>query len=336
MTEPPSPAAILDLATAYQRSKVLFALVELRIPALLAEGPRSADEVAARLGADRLAVERLLEACAALGLLTRVGGVFHNAPMTQRFLVDGAPAYFGDLLGRYERLSRSEAWSELAGRLRAWRADGPRAPISMEGTPVGGEVGGLHRLSLCVGEALARALDRSTMRNLLDLGGGTGAMSIALCRRRPALNALLLELPAMAPIARAHVRDSGLEGRIEVREGDFVREPLPRGCDMVLLANVLSLLSPDASRALLRRVFECLPAGGTVAISGWMADDGGRGPLASLLLSLEDIALGAPDVERSAATYAEWLGEAGFGQVEHAIYLEPSSYVTGRKPRSAA
>src|SRR5947207_1941111 len=80
-------------------------------------------------------------------------------------------------------------------------------------------------------------LDLSTHRQLLDLGGGTGAMSIALCRSFPALRAIVLDLPPVAAVARESVRESGLTDRIEVREGDLVAEPLPGGCDIVLLAN---------------------------------------------------------------------------------------------------
>src|SRR5205085_11884416 len=128
---------------------------------------------------------------------------------------------------------------------------------STEIAPIGAEVLGQHRLSLLTGEALGHALDLSAHRRLLDLGGGTGAMSIALCRRFPALAAIVFERPAIAEEARRLVRESGVE-RIEVREGDFVADSLPGGCDVVLLANVLSMFDAETSRALLGRVFSSL------------------------------------------------------------------------------
>ncbi|HYM79864.1 MAG TPA: methyltransferase [Candidatus Limnocylindria bacterium] len=332
MTQPPSPAKLLEIATAFQRSKTLFALVSLEIPTLLAGGPRSVDEIAKKLGADLLAIDRMLNAGVALGLLVREGDGFRNALDAQHFLVRGTETYLGDAFSRYDRVSSLAEWAEFAQRLRSWRAGTTKDRISMVAAPVGEEIEGQHRLSLLAGEALARALELSRHRRLLDLGGGTGAMSIALCRRFPALHSVVLELPAIVPLAQARVRDSGFDDRIAVREGDFVTGPLPDGCDVVLLANVLSMLSASASQALLSRVFERLPAGGIVLLSGWMLDGNRTGPLVPVLFCLEDILLGAPDVERSTATYAEWLAEAGFAGIEQAMYFEPTRFVVGRKP----
>ncbi len=327
----PSPAKLIELATAYQRSKILFALIRFGVPTLLAGGPRSLGEIASDLGVDVLAAHRFLNACAELGLLIRVGDGFRNAPEAQRFLVRGAPDYLGDAFHRYERASVSDAWAQFDRSLRAWHSGGARGPLSTELAPTGDEIEGHHRLSLLTGNALGGALDLTGHRRLLDLGGGTGAMSIALCRRFPALEAIVLELPAITAQTRAHVRDSGLD-RIAVREGDFVAEPLPEGSDVVLLANVLSMLDREAIRALLVRVYEHLAPGGRIVLSGWMLDDDKSGPLLPTLLSLEDITLGAPDVERSAEQYAGWLARAGFVDIERAMYFEPTSYVSGLKP----
>ena len=330
MIQPRSPTALVALATGYQRSKILFAFIQLKLPTLLADGPRPLADIARELGADALATGRFLDACVALGLLARNGDAYENAPESQRFLVCGSPTYLGDFFVRYDRASSSSEWARLPDRLCSWRPG--TTTVSTKGIPVGVELDGQHRLSLLTGEALGRALDLSTNRRLLDLGGGTGAMSIALCRRHPALHAIVLELAPLVDVARDHVRESGLMERIEIREGDLVAGPLPVGCDIVLLANVLSMLSVETSRALLSRVREHLPPGGTIILSGAMLDDEETGPLAALLFCLEDIALGAPDVEHSAASYSDWLLRAGFERIERLRYFDGMCAVVGHKP----
>lgn len=329
--EPKSPARLIELATGYQRSKILFAFVALELPTWLAGGPRGLDEVAGKLGADPLAIERFLDACVTLGLVIREGDAFHNSPESQRFLVGGAPTDLGDLFRRYERDSSSEAWARLAQQLRSWRPGTMNERLLAEHAAFDIEIRGQHQLSLLAGEALAWELDLSAHRCLLDLGGGTGAMAIALCQQFQALRAIVIELPAMVPEARARVRECGLEDRIEVRAGDLVVGPLPGGCDIVLLANMLSLSSCATNRALLRRIFQQLPVGGTVLLSGWMLDDDRPQSILPALFCLEDIVLGAPDVERSVATYAEWLAEAGFQDIGHTMYFEPASLIVGHK-----
>src|SRR5215510_2963138 len=149
----PSPALLLELATGFERSKVLFALIELEIPTLLAERPSSDGSIAAALGADALAVGRLLGAGVDLGILIRSEVGYSNTPLAQEFLVRGSSSYLGDALRRYERMSYSELWPQFARRLREWRRG--ESPLSLEGTPVGDEIAGQHRLTLLAGEALA-------------------------------------------------------------------------------------------------------------------------------------------------------------------------------------
>jgi SAM-dependent methyltransferase len=324
----PTPAPLLELATAYQRSRILHAFIRLEIPSMLAGATRSAAEIGSRIGADPVAADRFLNACVDLGLLVRDENGFHDAPVTQRFLLPGTPSDLTEALVRHDRMSGSQAWAQIAARLRSWRRGG--CALSGEGNPLEGEIEGLHRLSLLAGEALGRAIDLSRRRRLLDLGGGTGAMSIGLCRRFPDLGAVIVERPEVAPVAREFVKACGLGERIEVREGDFLKCPIPGG-DVALLANVMSMLSVEASRHVLGRIHQHLPADGMIVLSGWMLDDDETGPLLPALLCLEDILLGAPEVERSAATYASWLGEAGFIDIAHGSYFEPARYVAGYK-----
>jgi len=326
----PSPVRLLDLATGYQRSNVLFALIELEIPGLLARGPMTAAQLAVHLGADPLATDRFLNACAALGLLERERGEFRNSADVARFLVRGTATYLGDAFLRYDRASYP-AWAGLAERLRTWRSGETQAPApSTEDEQAAARA--QHELSLLTGEALGSAIDFSRHRRLLDLGGGTGAMSIALCRAYTNLTAVVLERAGVADIARGCIHDSGLAARIEVAEGDFARDPLPAGCDAVLLANLLSIATPRANQGLLGRIFDMLPAGGRVLLSGWMLDDGRTSPLLPVLFCLEDINWGAPDVEHTAATYAAWLQAAGFRDIGRKLYFPPTSVVHGRKP----
>jgi hypothetical protein len=62
-----------------------------------------------------------------------------------------------------------------------------------------------------------------------------------------------------------------------------------------------------------------------------MLGDAGAGPVLPALLCVEYIVFGAPDVERRASTYAAWLVDAGFVEIERKTYLDPYQLVLGRK-----
>lgn len=328
---PPPPVALLELATGYQRARTLFSLVELGVPTLLAGGPLSREAIAHRIRVHPRAADRFLNACVALGLLERDGVTYRNSPDAATFLVAGAPTYLGDQVLLHARTTYG-LWSDLTATLRAWRPGATDGEAPAEDDQGADALRGQHNLARLVGHALGRAYDFSRHRRLLDLGGGTGAMALSVCALHPALRATVFDLPAVAEAARACVRDEGLDDRVEVAEGSFKRDPLPAGHDVVLLANLLSVSSEETNRALLRRVYEALPPGGGVILSGWILDDDRTSPTIPVLFCLQDISWNAPDVERSAGTYLAWLREAGFVDVAHRPLCPPTSLVVGRRP----
>lgn len=328
-TLPPPPVELLDLATGYQRAKILFALVEFAVPTLLAGRSLPLSQMAHSLGLHKIAADRFLNACVALGLLEREGQAYRNTALSECFLVQGTPTYLGDQLLKYDRASYPN-WADLTKRLREWQ------PGATDDAPPPADQGqasiiAQHNLSLLVGHGLGEIYDFSSHRRMLDLGGGTGAMSLGICRTHKRLHAIIFDLPAIAEVAREFVRRSDMADRIEVRAGDFKQDELPAGFDVVLLANLLSTASEETNRGLLQKLYELLPDGGAVILSGWILDDNRTSPLIPVLFCLEDINWQAPDVERSASTYKSWLAEAGFVELERRMYCPPTSMIAGRK-----
>ncbi|MDB4929006.1 MAG: O-methyltransferase [Myxococcaceae bacterium] len=328
---PPPPVALLDLATGYQRARTLFTLVELALPTLLAAAPLPREAIAQRLGVHPLAADRFLNACVALGLLERDGVTFRNAPDASTFLVRGAPTYLGDQVLLHARTTYG-LWSDLTTTLKTWRPGATDGATPAEDDQGADAMRGQHNLALLVGHSLGGAYDFSQHRHLLDLGGGTGAMAISVCALHPSLRATVYDLPAVADAARGCVREAELADRVAVAEGNFKTDPLPDGYDVALLANLLSVSSEETNRALLRRLYEQLPSGGAVILSGWILDEGRTSPTIPVLFCLQDISWNAPDVERSAGNYVGWLRDAGFVDVAHRPLCPPSSMVVGHKP----
>jgi 3-hydroxy-5-methyl-1-naphthoate 3-O-methyltransferase len=336
MSSEPSPLPLLELlelATGYQRSKTLFALVEMGVPTLLAGQSLPLKEIVRTLGLHPIAADRFLNSSVALGLLEQVDGDFRNTALSERFLVKGKPTYLGDQLLKYDRASYP-LWGDLTSRLKTWQpgeSGASQRPVT-EGDPE--EMRAQHNLSLMVGHALGSAFDFSKHRVMLDLGGGTGAMSIGVCDVYPDLHSIVVDLPGTADVAKQCVNESGLSERIEVRSGNFKEDELPLGFDIAILANLLSVASEETNRHLFKRLFEALPEGGVCILSGWILDDSRSSPLIPVLFCLEDIGWDAPDVERTASAYKRWLEEAGFTDIERTMYCPPTSMIVARKPRA--
>lgn len=337
-TASPYPQSILELATAFQRSQTLFTLVSLRIPTRLDGRERRLDDLAWEMRLHPFPLDRFVNACVALGLLERKRDRVRNSPLAQRFLVRGLPEYLGEVVHHHDRVT-SERWRSLGSDLATWRP-GTRGAGNHEKTAtrprkLRTDIASLHahhNLNHVMGQSLAERYEFSKHEHMLDLGGGTGAVSIAICEKHPALSAMVVDLPAVTRHARAYIKRSGLTGRIRVRTGDLCRDPLPSGSDLALLSNVLSMMSVEEDRALMERVFDRLEPGGTLLVCGWMLDSRRLSPLLGVLFCLNDIAWQAPDVERSAATYARWLRSAGFKVDERRKVTPPWSLLVARKP----
>jgi predicted O-methyltransferase YrrM len=331
----------MQLASGFWVSNVLAAAVELGVFALLDSRPQlSADEVASGVGIGGRGARQLLPACAALGLLVTTGGRYSNGPLADRHLVPGRPGYFGGFV-RFLRTREHAAWGRLAEALRtdlptAWDPDDERASVfAAEDESLRLFWEGAHPLSLVCGEALAGALDLSTARGLLDVGGGTGACAIGLCRHLPELSASVYELPFVAELARAHIAEAGLEDRITIVDGDFLVEPeLPGGHDAVLLSSVLYNWDPTTVGTLLGKCHRALAPGGTVIVTELVLDDSGAGPLGAALMGLNMLVdtLGGRSYTESEHRAA--LAAAGFVDV-HAVPLDvmqTNLALTGRRP----
>ena len=241
------PSELLNLATAYQRSRVLFALVEFGLPTMLAGAAQTREEIAWRLQIHPRAADRLLHAGVALGLLEREGRRFRNAPIADEFLVKGKQSYLGEQILLYDRASYP-LWSELVSKLRDWRPDETDDEIPQEEDQGAESLSAMHNLALMTARALGLAYDFSPHRKMLDLGGGTGAMSIGICEQHPQLRAMVFDLPHIIDGAREFIRESGLFPRIETQAGNFKHDELPADFDVVLLANLLSVASEETNR----------------------------------------------------------------------------------------
>ena len=290
-----------------------------------------------------LAVNRLrtlLLALAGLGLVVSEGTAFANAPASARYLVRGSPGDFGDYfrlqVGRqiYPALLHLDAGIAGTGRafhtMSALLADPEEARIFTAGQ---------HTGSLAAARALAdrQGLGLAGARRLLDVGGGSGAFSIALCERFPSLRAIVLDFPAVVEVARGYRDRADLAGRIDLLPGDAVRTPWPAGQHVVLMSYLLSALGDGEPvselETVLAKAYSSLGPGGLLIVHDFMLDDDGPGPTASALWFLQYLAYQPDATSFSAADLAHRLRRAGFAP-EPGTALIPgiTTVVLARKP----
>ncbi|MDQ3323104.1 MAG: acetylserotonin O-methyltransferase [Acidobacteriota bacterium] len=325
-----SPNELLELAIGFQRSQVLFSFVELEIPKILHEKNLTAKELSEKLLIDPIAMERFLNASVILGLLETDNKNYKNTALAEYFLVKGNEFYLGGQIRRYQNHSYP-LWIALTEKLKSWKHGESENETPDEEDQGADSMAEQHNLALLHGYALAKAFDFSNYKRVLDLGGGTGAMSIGLCETFPNLRATVFDLPENVEKAEEFITASNLKNQIKTIGGDVTKDELPEDFDVALLANLVSVFDAETNKKLLADIYKKLPENGACIISGWILDENRLSPEISVLFCLEDICWKSPDVEKNFGVYKSWLEEAGFKRVEYKTYLEPTRLICAYK-----
>jgi acetylserotonin N-methyltransferase len=189
----------------------------------------------------------------------------------------------------------------------------------------------MHAHSLAAAARLAQEGQLSSVRRLLDVGGGSGCFSIALSLRNPQMRCTVLELPEMCTIAREYIAAAGVSTRVDVVAANMFLDAWPTEHDGVLFANVLHDWSRQTSVWLLSRAFTTLPPGGHVFIHEMLLDDNGDGPLdaASFSLAMFPTTQGQ---QFAIADVFSMLAAAGFETPRRHTTDEHFSLVSARRP----
>ena len=300
MDEATARRKLLDLADD-RPGAALGVAVRLGLFAALAEGHRTAAELARGLGADEGALEVLADALVAVGLLDKDAPHYSNAELATACLVSST-AYIGD------RVITGRPRGAEARLLRAVR-DGQRpAPRDLPRALSRA----LYRDAQVLGPRLAQSLDLARSRHLLDVGGGLGGYAAAFCDAWPDLHATVFDLPGAVREGRRLAAP-----RLEFVSGDFLRDPLPRGYDVVLASDILHGQRPSDAARLVRVLRDALEPGGLLVLRDVLMERERTGPRWAALFSLTLL-------ETSGSRcYAEdevrgWLADAGFVDVREA------------------
>lgn len=323
---------LFDLVAGFVYSQVLLACVRLKLFERLAAGPVSESALAGQLQLGDEALQRLLAAAAALELVERrPGGRVAlgrlGAPMVGNqavaAMVEHHATLYADLADPLALLQR-QGRSRMAGYWPYVAYAQPEA-----GDPATAELAAPAALSpervaeysalmsasqpLVTDEVLA-AYDFRGHRHLLDVGGGEGSFVAAVARRAPGLRFTLFDLPAVAERAQARFTLQGLGGRAQAAGGDFFRDPLPAGADIVTLVRVAFDHPDERVLALLRNVRRALPPGGTLLLAEPMSGVPGVEAMGDAYFGMYLLAMGRGR-PRTAAALSALLQAAGFPQV---------------------
>ncbi len=320
---------LMQLVSGFWASKTLAAAVDLDLFSKLSGRGVDASGLTQLLEIPSRPAEMLLSACTALGLLEKRDARYHNSPLSEQFLVRGKPYYFGGVVTMLDRRLYLP-WNRLTEALKTNRAQssGNQTGVfeALSANPEQQRIftEAMHGFSMQSGEAVAAAFNFSAYKRLLDVGGASGAYCIEAARRHPHLRAVVFDLPAVLEIAREKIAEAGLSDRVQTQAGDFFKDPLPKGFDVILLSMILHDWTPPKNRTILKKCFDALAPDGALIVSELMMDDDKTGPAPAALMSL-NMLIETEGRNYTWSEYTGWLDEVGFVEIQRVPVHSPAA-----------
>jgi len=311
----------------YWEAKIFLVSVRLDIYSALAHGPQTPSQISRRIGADPAMLARLLDALVTLGLLTKSGVEYANTPIVSEFLVKESPFYMGELMWLQDE--EWAHWGKLEETLRSGRP--PVSGHLFANRPEVAEktLKVLHRMAQRTAPDLARKVDLSACRTLLDVGGGSGVFSLEFCGQNPALQVTLFDLPQTLQITRRNIEAAGMSDRIHLMPGDFNRDTLPGPFDVVFLSDILHYQTFDENAALVRKLFQSVRPGGKIVMKDMFIDDDPEHPGWNAIFLINHPTYTEKGRCFRTSEARSWLKEAGFDSI---VEVERHAVLTAVRP----
>jgi len=303
--------------------------VELGVFEALGEDSLTSAEVASKIGTDPRATDRLMDALVTLGLLTKDGDAFANADDTREFLVRGKPGYAGGALGHIINLWHT--WSTLTDAVRAGTSVYER---KAEERPEQARsfMAAMHLFASENAPHVLSEIDLTKVKRVLDVGGGSGAYSIAFCKAQPDLQSTVSDLADIVPLTREYAAQAGFSDRISTLTGDFNVDRLPAGFDLVFMSQILHSNSRGENARLIKQAYNALDAGGQVVIQEFVVNEDRISPPGPVMFALNMLVATEAGDTFTEKEISTWLADAGFADIRRADPETGTTLMMAKKP----
>ena len=305
---------LLEMVRGFQAACVVTAAADLDLFTALGDAPTTAATLAGRIQADPHATEVLLDALAALGLLTKRGDHYEVPADVAELLTEGSPTNV--LPGVRHQANCLRRWAQLARVVQTGRPAERTPSIRGEGADCESFIGAMNNFTEAVAPQIVGRLMPLRFQRLLDIGGASGTWTIAFLRAVPEATAVLFDLPEVVPLARERLTRAGLVDRVTLVAGDYNVDPMPGGADFAWLSAIVHQNSREQNRALYAKIHAALTPLGTLVIRDIVMDASRTRPPAGALFAVNMLVGTEGGGTFTLDEFREDLEFAGFSDIE--------------------
>jgi O-methyltransferase domain/Dimerisation domain len=314
--EMPPSAQLLQMIFGFMNSQAISVAAKLGVADSLANGAKSADELAKATGTQARPLYRILRALASVGVFAEDDrGRFRLTPMAEALRSDAPDSLraFAIFLGAdwHWRVWSDLFYSAQAGQPGFERIYGKPYFDYLAENPEPARVfhDAMTSFSASVSVAVVDGYDFTGIKKLIDVGGGHGLLLAAILEKYPQMKGVLFDAPEVITGAKSVLETRGVEGRCEIVGGDFFAS-VPSGGDAYIMKHIIHDWEDERALKILQNCHQAMTKDGKILVVEMVIPQG-NAPSLGKFLDLEML-LFLHSYERTAAEYRALFKQAGF------------------------
>ena len=323
-----NPNTIREVASSFQKSRILLSGFELDIFTNIDESGTTSRQIAVNLKLDEHACERLMNALVSLGFLKKQNHLFFNTAESFAYLSKKSTEYLGGLMHSNHLWN---TWSNLTKVVKTGLSANP-SEINERGEEwLFSFISAMHDRAIKQAPQQLSNIDLSEVKSVLDIGGGSGAFSMEFVSRKPGTEATVFDLPMVVPITKKFLEKEGFSDKIRTYAGDYTKDELPEGFDLVFLSAIIHSNSLEVNRDLIRKCFGSLNKNGKIIIQDWIMNNDRTQPTSGAVFAVNMLVGTEAGDCFTEQEVTEMLGAAGFKDISRTEFETGYSQMTAYK-----
>ena len=319
------------MVSGFWLSRAVQVAATLKIPDLVADGPKSVDELAAATSCNPGALYRVLRGLASFGVFRELNNRRFASTATTEVLRSDIPGSMRATVMTELGNFHYKAWGDLitsvkTGEVAFDRVFGHGPWEYLEQNPDMSELfnESMTRVTEVVERGVSEVYDFSPYRKIVDVGGGQGRLLSAMLRSNTNARGVLFDSPRVIEQARRVLTGNPEADRIDFVGGDFF-ENVPEGGDLYTLKWIIHDWAEREALRILRNIRCAMAPGARVLLLECVLPEANHADFGSLMDVNMLVMTGGR--ERRASEYAELLAEAGLRMTQVYLTQSPVSIV---------
>ena len=319
---------IRELGFGFRSSRIFLTAYELEVFTALGNKSKSSEKVSRELRTDSRALDRLMNALCAMNLLKKKNGKFSNRPAGERFLVKGSPQY---MQGLTHFIDLWNSWSTLTEAVCYGNPAALQSIDDRDSESLDGFIAAMHERGYRQAPPVISMLNLSNVKSVLDVGGGSGIFSMAFVKSEKGLKATVFDLPNVIQITRMYIGKEKLSKKIKTVPGNYLKDNLPEGFDLIFLSAVIHSNSPEQNNKLMKKCYRSLNPNGQIVIQDFIMDDNRTSPVFGAFFALNMLTGTENGDTYTELEVTKWLKSARFSKITRKDTKFNTSLIIGRK-----